>query len=63
MPLYEYECTDKDCITDHASFEVRQSINDDPLVVCPECGKPTLKKVIAGGTSHKWTNTRWTGRE
>ena len=41
MPTYEYAC--KSC---GHTFEVVQSMNDDPLVVCPECGGE-LRKVFA----------------
>ena len=34
VPIYEYQC--EDC-TD--KFEVKQSMNDDPLTTCPRCGK------------------------
>ena len=33
MPLYKYEC--KAC---GVQFERRQSITDDPVKTCPECG-------------------------
>jgi putative FmdB family regulatory protein len=33
MPLYEYQC--EDC---GVRFEYRQSINDEALEICPECG-------------------------
>ena len=32
MPIYAYEC--KNC---GVRFERRQSFNDDPITVCPEC--------------------------
>ena len=32
MPIYEYECTS--C---NYKFEKRQSINDQPIEVCPKC--------------------------
>ena len=44
MPTYEYEC--KSC---RHSFDVFQSIKDEPLKVCPECGRE-LRRVINGGT-------------
>lgn len=42
MPIYEYEC--KQC---GHKLEALQKISDDPLVECPECGKPELKKLIS----------------
>ena len=44
MPTYEYEC--KSC---KHSFEVFQSILDDPLTRCPECGNE-LRRLINGGS-------------
>lgn len=42
MPIYEYECQ----ACGHKK-EALQKISDDPLTVCPECGKPELKKLIS----------------
>jgi putative FmdB family regulatory protein len=42
MPIYEYEC--KKC---GHTMEAIQKMSDDPLVDCPECGKPELKKLIS----------------
>jgi putative FmdB family regulatory protein len=44
MPTYEYQC--REC--GHA-FEEYQSITADALVLCPNCGKRTLKRVMGGG--------------
>jgi len=44
MPTYEYEC--KTC---SHSFEVFQSMSDQPLKDCPECGKE-VRRLIFGGT-------------
>lgn len=45
MPIYEYQCVECQHIE-----EVIQKISDDPLVVCPACNKPALKKnVTAAG--------------
>ena len=41
MPLYEYKCVD----CSHELIEL-QSINDEPLQVCPVCGGK-LKKVFS----------------
>ena len=42
MPTYTYECENGQ------RFDVFQSMKDDPLTVCPECGLP-VKRVIGGG--------------
>ena len=44
MPTYEYEC--KNC--GHV-FEAFQSMKDEPLSICPECGKDVRRR-INGGT-------------
>lgn len=41
MPIYEYMC--QSC---HHVKEAIQKISDDPLVECPACGKPELKKQV-----------------
>ena len=42
MPIYEYAC--KSC--DH-TLDALQKMSDDPLVECPGCGKPSLKRLIS----------------
>ncbi len=42
MPIYEYEC--KACGSRH---EVIQKMSEEPLVECPDCKKPELKKLIS----------------
>ena len=42
MPIYEYAC--KSC--EH-TLDALQKISDAPLVDCPECGKPELKKLLS----------------
>jgi putative FmdB family regulatory protein len=43
MPTYEYKC--KEC--EH-SFEAFQSMKDEPLSTCPECGG-AVRRVLSGG--------------
>lgn len=42
MPIYEYQC--ESC---SHNLEALQKISDAPLVDCPACGKPSLKKQIS----------------
>ena len=42
MPIYEYAC--KNC--DH-TLDALQKMNEDPLVYCPSCGEPRLKRLIS----------------
>lgn len=48
MPTYEYKCTK--CSND---FEVFQSINDEPVKTCPECGGEVKKVFAPVGTIFK----------
>jgi putative FmdB family regulatory protein len=43
MPTYDYECT-----TCGHTFEAFQSMSEDPLSKCPECGKK-VRRLIGGG--------------
>jgi putative FmdB family regulatory protein len=43
MPTYEYECTK----CSHR-FEVFQSMSDEPVKKCPECGKQ-VRRLVSGG--------------
>lgn len=42
MPIYEYQCND----CGH-ELEALQKMSDAALKDCPECGKPTLEKMIS----------------
>ena len=42
MPIYEYQC--ESC---GHQLEALQKVSDEPLVDCPGCGKPALKKKIS----------------
>ena len=42
MPIYGYVC--RHC--EH-TLDVLQKISDDPLVDCPECGKPQLRRQLS----------------
>ena len=42
MPIYEYQC-DK---CEH-KLEALQKISDEPLKLCPECGKQSLRKLVS----------------
>ena len=55
MPLYDYECE----ACSHEILDVKQSFDEAPLSLCPECNQPKLFRVITGGihVSVKNTNT------
>ena len=42
MPIYEYACNS----CDH-TLDALQKISDAPLVECPECGEPALRKLLS----------------
>ena len=42
MPIYEYRCE----ACGH-EMEAIQKMSDAPLTDCPECGQPSLKKLIS----------------
>jgi putative FmdB family regulatory protein len=44
MPTYEYEC--KSC---GYLFEFFQTMREDPLTICPKCGKE-VRRLINGGS-------------
>ena len=50
MPCYEYEHLEGEC-GKGKRFELTQSMKDDPLAVCPECGKPVKRVISAPGIS------------
>lgn len=42
MPIYEYQCLS--CGNEH---EALQKMSSEPLVTCPACNEPELKKKIS----------------
>ena len=42
MPIYEYQC--KSC---GFKLEKLRRMNDEPFVDCPECGKPSLRRLVS----------------
>ena len=53
MPTYEYQAADpaSACEQCRERFEVRQSMRDDPLTVCPGCGRPVRRLISLCGMS------------
>ncbi len=44
MPTYDYQC--KKC---GFIFEAFQSIVAEPLVICPNCDEPEVRRILSGG--------------
>jgi putative FmdB family regulatory protein len=45
MPIYEYEPVDHDCVMCPNRIGVIQSISDEPLTYCPDCGMDVRRVV------------------
>jgi putative FmdB family regulatory protein len=61
MPTYVYEAKDpkKSCSKCKGSFEIMQSIKDDKLVECPECGSPIHRIICAPALGHSKTDLHY----
>ena len=46
MPTYEYHCD----ACEH-NFDEFQSMSEEPLKKCPQCGKPKLRRVFGAGAA------------
>ncbi|MDX2065729.1 MAG: zinc ribbon domain-containing protein [Fimbriimonadaceae bacterium] len=46
MPIYEYEPDDRDCLMCPGRLQVIQSIHDEALRYCPDCGLE-VKRVVS----------------
>ena len=45
MPIYEYRC---ECC--EQTLEALQRMSDEPLKLCPSCGKETLSKMVSAAS-------------
>lgn len=52
MPTYEYKREDG------TTFEVRQSINDEPLDTCPDTGQK-VRRILSGGGGVVYKGDGW----
>jgi putative FmdB family regulatory protein len=60
MPIYEYQC--QKC---GVHLEKRQSVSDEPLKVCEECGGELVKQISLSGFQFKgagWYVTDYAGK-
>lgn len=51
MPIYIYKTAAQGCGHCRVSFELVQSMKEDPLSVCPRCGQPVkrIPTTVSGG--------------
>ena len=61
MPIYVYEAKDgaKSCAKCREGFEISQSMKDDKLTVCPDCGSPIMRVIQAPGLTHSRTDLHY----
>jgi len=61
MPIYVYEAEDpkKSCTKCRGGFEITQSLKDDRLTACPDCGSPVRRVIQAPGLTHSKTDLHY----
>ena len=61
MPLYVYEACEskKGCAKCRGGFEISQSLKDDKLTTCPDCGAPIYRVIQAPGLTHSRTDLHY----
>ena len=61
MPLYVYEAKfpSKSCAKCRGGFEIAQSLKDEKLTSCPDCGAPIYRVIQAPGLTHSKTDLHY----
>ena len=59
MPIYVYEAKEGGCAHCRAGFEIAQSIKDDRLTACPDCGAAIQRVIQAPGLTHSKTDLHY----
>ena len=61
MPIYVYEAKEpaKGCARCRDGFEVSQSLKDERLAACPDCGASVYRVVQAPGLTHSKTDLHY----
>ena len=64
MPVYVYEAKEgeKGCARCRGGFEIAQSLKDDRLTVCPDCGSAIYRVIQAPGLGHSKTDLHYRAR-
>ena len=61
MPIYVYEAKDpsQGCARCRGGFEVAQSLKDERLTACPDCGASVYRVIQAPGLTHSKTDLHY----
>ena len=61
MPLYVYEAKSpsNSCAKCRDGFEISQSLKDEKLTACPDCGAPIYRVIQAPGLTHSRTDLHY----
>lgn len=61
MPIYVYEAKEptRGCAKCRGGFEITQSLKDDRLTVCPDCGAEIYRVIQAPGLTHSKTDLHY----
>ena len=61
MPVYVYEAKDakRSCAKCRGGFETTQSIKDERLTECPDCGAPVFRVICAPALGHSRTDLNY----
>ncbi len=61
MPTYVYEMQEgeRGCAKCRAGFEVMQSLRDERLTACPDCGAAIRRVIQAPGLTHSRTDLHY----
>ena len=61
MPTYVYEAQEgeRGCAKCRAGFEVMQSLRDERLTACPDCGAAIRRVIQAPGLTHSRTDLHY----
>jgi len=58
MPVYEYEYLNKEGEGTGETFEVFQTMKEEPLTTHPETGRPVRRVITAPNIAGKWSDMK-----
>ena len=61
MPIYVYEAKEpkRGCVKCRDGFETRQSLKEERLTKCPDCGAEIYRVIQAPGLTHSKTDLHY----